>query len=51
MGVRSIKNIVEKYDGIMNYYEKGNIFSCNILLLEKKYKIFTKMVFSNKVRN
>ncbi len=36
MGVRSIKKIVEKYDGIINYYEKCNIFSCNILLLEKK---------------
>jgi len=36
IGVRSIKKIVEKYDGIINYYEKGNIFSCNILLLEKK---------------
>lgn len=36
LGVRGIKKIVEKYDGIINYYEKGNIFSCNILLLEKK---------------
>nr|WP_312580177.1 GHKL domain-containing protein [Sedimentibacter sp.] len=36
MGVRSIKRIVEKYDGIINYYEKGNILSCNILLLKKK---------------
>lgn len=36
MGVRSIKRIVEKYGGIINYYEKGNIFSCDILLLEKK---------------
>ncbi len=36
MGVRSIKKIVEKYDGIINYNEKGNMLSCNILLLEKK---------------
>ncbi|MBP1926745.1 signal transduction histidine kinase [Sedimentibacter acidaminivorans] len=36
IGVKSIKKIVEKYDGIINYYEKGNIFSCNILLLEEK---------------
>ncbi|WP_326910856.1 sensor histidine kinase [Sedimentibacter sp. MB31-C6] len=36
MGLKSIKKIIKKYDGIINYYEKDNMFSCNILLLEEK---------------
>ncbi|MDF2882004.1 MAG: Two-component system sensor histidine kinase [Clostridiaceae bacterium] len=36
LGLRSIKKIVEKYDGIINYCETGNKIACNILLLEKK---------------
>lgn len=35
LGVKSIKNIVRKYDGIINYNEHGNMFCCSILLLEK----------------
>lgn len=39
IGVKSIKNIVQKYDGIINYNENGNMFSCNILILEKSNKL------------
>lgn len=45
MGVRNIKNVVQEYDGIINYNEKGNMLSCNILLLEnKKNKSFIYQV-------
>lgn len=35
MGIRSIKKTVQKYDGIIDFTENGNIFICDILLLEK----------------
>ena len=31
-GILSIKDIVQKYDGLMDFYEKGLLFICHILL-------------------
>lgn len=36
LGIKSIKNIVKKYDGIINYRENGNLFTSNILLLKNR---------------
>jgi sensor histidine kinase regulating citrate/malate metabolism len=36
LGIKSIKNIVKKYNGIINYSENGNLFTINILLLENR---------------
>lgn len=33
-GTLSVKNIVKKYDGYLNYYEKDNNFFCKIILPE-----------------
>lgn len=38
MGIRSIRKTVEKYDGIIDFTENGNIFICDILLLGKNNK-------------
>ena len=35
MGIKSVKNVVEKYKGIINFTEENNIFTCRILLLDK----------------
>lgn len=35
IGVKSIKNVVKKYNGIIDYKEYNSTFSCKILLLEK----------------
>lgn len=39
LGIKSIKNIVRKYGGIINYSEHENMFYCSILLLEKNYSL------------
>ncbi len=36
IGVISVKKVVEKYNGIIDFYEKDKFFCCNILLLEHK---------------
>lgn len=35
-GTQSMKNIVEKYDGMLEYFEKNNMFFVNILLRDAK---------------
>lgn len=36
LGIKSIRNIVQKYKGIINYSEYSNLLSSRILLLEKE---------------
>lgn len=38
LGVKSIKNVVQKYEGIINYTEQGNVFISSVLLLENNTK-------------
>lgn len=38
IGIRSIRKVLQKYNGILNYQEKGNMLYCNILLLEEKIR-------------
>jgi sensor histidine kinase regulating citrate/malate metabolism len=38
LGVKSIKNVVQKYEGIINYTEQGNVFVSSVLLLENSTK-------------
>lgn len=38
MGIRSIKKIIQKYDGIIDFTEEGNFFICDILILSENSK-------------
>ena len=37
MGIKSIKKIVEKYNGSIDFKEDQNVFMCKVSLLNKKY--------------
>ena len=35
LGLRAVNNIVEKYDGMIDFYEEGNYFCCHVMLCIK----------------
>ena len=36
VGLKSVRSIVKKYDGMLQFYEENNEFCCNILLAHTK---------------
>ena len=33
IGLRSVHNIVEKYDGLIDFFEEDNYFGCHVMLV------------------
>lgn len=38
IGTKSVREIVERYNGMLKYYERDGMFICHIMLLQEKIK-------------